>query len=240
MRYDGGHKKHDFITHFLGRYFVYHRFCPEVDIGLGVPRPKIYLTEILGQIRCLSSVDATHDLTVQLRNTAHQQQTWLDGMCGYILKKNSPSCARAGVGIENANNRAMHDSGIFAATVHANNPLLPLAQEDELCDEQASQPFLKSVLVYHHWRQLDLQAGNRQTLAAFHDWLAQLSTGLAGEKLYSELGQQIHITPEADMAPFSQAYLGQIMRLLQNPRQPDQALLTPDKFSRLSSASLTV
>ena len=38
VRYDGGHKGHSYITRTLGEYFDLKPFCPELAIGLGLPR----------------------------------------------------------------------------------------------------------------------------------------------------------------------------------------------------------
>ena len=43
VRYDGGHKGHSYITGTLGNYFEFQPFCPEVAIGLGIPRKPIRL-----------------------------------------------------------------------------------------------------------------------------------------------------------------------------------------------------
>src|SRR3990170_6011748 len=43
VRYDGNHKHDRFVTGTLGKYFEFVPVCPEVAIGLGVPRPPIRL-----------------------------------------------------------------------------------------------------------------------------------------------------------------------------------------------------
>ena len=43
VRYDGGHKGHSYIRQTLGGYFDFQPFCPEVTIGLGIPRKPIRL-----------------------------------------------------------------------------------------------------------------------------------------------------------------------------------------------------
>ncbi len=39
VRYDGGHKRDAFLTDFLGPFVEWVAVCPEVEVGLGVPRP---------------------------------------------------------------------------------------------------------------------------------------------------------------------------------------------------------
>ena len=38
VRYDGGHNGHSYIMRTLDEYFDFKPFCPEVSIGLGIPR----------------------------------------------------------------------------------------------------------------------------------------------------------------------------------------------------------
>jgi uncharacterized protein YbbK (DUF523 family) len=43
VRYDGGHKRDPFLTDTLGSFVEWVPGCPEVEIGLGVPRDTIRL-----------------------------------------------------------------------------------------------------------------------------------------------------------------------------------------------------
>jgi len=43
VRYDGGHKLDRFLTDTLGKYVEYVPVCPEVECGLGIPRPSMRL-----------------------------------------------------------------------------------------------------------------------------------------------------------------------------------------------------
>ncbi|PLT23328.1 DUF523 domain-containing protein, partial [Pseudoalteromonas sp. MelDa3] len=41
VRFDTGHKKSNFCMDELGKHVEYTRFCPEVAVGLPIPRPTI-------------------------------------------------------------------------------------------------------------------------------------------------------------------------------------------------------
>jgi hypothetical protein len=43
VRFDGGHKRSEFLTETLGRFVEFVPVCPELEIGLGVPRESIRL-----------------------------------------------------------------------------------------------------------------------------------------------------------------------------------------------------
>ena len=43
VRFDGGHKRDNFLTEVLGRYVEWVPVCPEVEAGLGTPREAMRL-----------------------------------------------------------------------------------------------------------------------------------------------------------------------------------------------------
>jgi uncharacterized protein YbbK (DUF523 family) len=44
VRYDGRHKRHDWLVDTLGRCVDFEPLCPEVSIDLGIPRVPLHLT----------------------------------------------------------------------------------------------------------------------------------------------------------------------------------------------------
>jgi uncharacterized protein YbbK (DUF523 family) len=65
VRYDGGHKRSDWLTDVFGRYVEWVPVCPEVELGLGTPRAPIRLVEHNGEIRF---VQGENDLTDPMRS----------------------------------------------------------------------------------------------------------------------------------------------------------------------------
>ena len=43
VRFDGGHKQNRYLKDILGDYFTFIPVCPEVAIGMGIPRQPIRL-----------------------------------------------------------------------------------------------------------------------------------------------------------------------------------------------------
>jgi len=65
VRYDGGHKRDPFLTDTLGPFVEWIPMCPEVEIGLGVPRDTIRLVGEAAAPRLV--VDKTgEDLTARI------------------------------------------------------------------------------------------------------------------------------------------------------------------------------
>ena len=74
VRYDGGPKANSHIMGTLAEYFEFRSFCPEIDIGLGVPRTPIRLVrEASHVIRCIAMDDDATDYTDALRACAYGQ-----------------------------------------------------------------------------------------------------------------------------------------------------------------------
>ena len=92
VRYDGNHQRDSYITLTLRKYFEFVPVCPEVAIGLGVPRPPIRLVGNPAAPRAVGVADPTLDVTRKLTVYGQRMARTLDDISGYILKSRSPSC----------------------------------------------------------------------------------------------------------------------------------------------------
>jgi uncharacterized protein YbbK (DUF523 family) len=77
VRYNGGHKRRNLHTENLQDHLQLVSICPEVGIGLGVPRETIHLVEVDGEIRARDSGTQQRDVTDALEAYADRQQTAL-------------------------------------------------------------------------------------------------------------------------------------------------------------------
>src|SRR6185436_4907295 len=93
VRYDGGHKRDAFLTDTFGRFVEWVPVCPEVECGLGTPRESMRLVRVGDAVRLLT-VKTGVDLTDQLTRYARERVAGLasQDLCGFVLKKDSPSC----------------------------------------------------------------------------------------------------------------------------------------------------
>src|SRR6188508_952592 len=116
VRFDGGHKRDRFLTDVLGRFVEWVPVCPEVEVGMGVPRESVRLVRRGGQIRMIaerSGADHTDSMTSWARRRVRQLEAM--ELCGYILKKSSPSCGMERVRIYEANGMPSRAGrGLFA------------------------------------------------------------------------------------------------------------------------------
>lgn len=154
VRYDGGHKYNNIIATSLGNYFEFIPFCPEVEIGMGIPRDPIQLEWINGEVRCVDVNNKHKDMTDKLVECANQQQHWQKEICGYILKKNSPSCGLKHVKLFKHGIAEPVGTGIYAGQLIKNFPELPVIEEDEIENIKLRESFIEQVKAYKSFSEL--------------------------------------------------------------------------------------
>ncbi len=169
VRYNGGHKRDRYLTGTLGQYFEYVPVCPEVEVGLGVPRPTLRLVGDPDAPRMVVPSDG-RDLTEDMSgfSATRVEELRAEGLDGFILKKGSPSCGLFRVKVYN--DKGMPDptgSGLFAAALRAAFPLLPLEEEGRLHDPLLREAFIVRVYCHARWRKLR-EAPSRRALSDFH------------------------------------------------------------------------
>ena len=214
VRFDGGHQRDAYIVGTLGAYFEFHPYCPEVAIGLGVPRPAIQLVKVGNAIRCVGVKDPTLDVTSRLQDYAAQQKDSHAGLCGYILKSNSPSCGMERVKVYTGNQPHRNGFGIYAQEMMRNNPLLPVEEEGRLGDPGLRANFIQRVYVYYRWQQLLAEGLTAQSLMRFH---ARHKLIIMSHADYRELGQLLADLTKDRLLQVAERYILQLMITLKTP-----------------------
>jgi uncharacterized protein YbbK (DUF523 family) len=136
VRYDGGHKRDPFLADTLGRFVEWVPVCPEVEIGLGVPRPAIRLTGRADTPRLVLERSG-EDLTERMRRFSAQRAADLArlGLDGYVLKRASPSCGLFGVRVYGGDGQPGRvGRGLYAEALVRRFPDLPMEEEGRLRD----------------------------------------------------------------------------------------------------------
>jgi len=147
VRYDGDHQYQKAVVD-LQNEFELISFCPEVEIGLGVPRPKIQLVKVNDTTRCLDFDTKQIDYTEALSNCSISQKEWLDKISGYIFKNKSPSCGLSKVKMEQGKQVIANGVGIFSSKIMSVYPELPLIEEEQFQDATLAANFIDSVREY--------------------------------------------------------------------------------------------
>ncbi|MGA1561858.1 MAG: YbgA family protein [Gammaproteobacteria bacterium] len=214
VRYDGAHKRDRYITDQLAQLIDFVPVCPEVEAGLGVPRPTIQLRKIENEIRVVRSDDAAVDVTEQIDAVAEKRAQQLTGeISGFILKKKSPSCGMERVPVAIAQGRPHDRSGIgrFAQTFHRLAPLIPLEEEGRLCDAALRENFLERVYALHRWQQLDLTQPS--SLVEFHARHKFMLMARGGD-WYVRLGRIVAGVTRENMHDRATAYIQHFMQVM--------------------------
>ncbi len=170
VRYNGQTKAPNQHIRRLADHFELRPFCPEMGIGLGVPRPPIHLVGSETAVRVLDVATHTHDYTEQIAGFARTVLDAAPELCGYILVKGSPSCGYERVKRFNdkGHSVASDQRGIFAAALGRLDPLLPLEDDGRLNDPGLRESFVTRAYTYHEWKQITAEGLTAHRLVQFY------------------------------------------------------------------------
>jgi uncharacterized protein YbbK (DUF523 family) len=137
VRYDGGHKRDEFLADVLGPRVHFVKVCPEVEIGMGTPREALRLVSHNGTLRMVTTVTGIdHTDAMNAWAARRVEELTRENLSGYVLKSNSPSCGMNG--------------GLFAEALLRRFPDLPIEEESRLRDPHVRERFLTRVFAYRH------------------------------------------------------------------------------------------
>lgn len=216
VRYDGGHRANSYIMGTLAEHFEFRSFCPEIDIGLGVPRTPIRLArEASHVIRCIATDAAATDYTDALRVCADRQRNWHQNLCGYIFKQDSPSCGMAGVKVWTGAETEFDGIGMYADKTMQNFPSLPCEDEGSLGDTDLRENFIQRVLAMGRWHALHERGISLDRLRKFHN--RHLEILLRHDQGGCEqLGKILTKASDEFLLENARSYLFQFMTVLKN------------------------
>lgn len=170
VRYDGGHAKDAYITDTLGVFFSFVPVCPEVECGMGVPRETLRLQGTPDR-PCMVTTRTGVDHSERMHAWAGQRLDALDreDLCGYIFKKNSPSCGLFRVKVHPDKGPPVYQGmGLFARAFTDRFPRIPVEEEGRLNDPGLRENFIERVFVLKRWREHQRDGRSRAGLVDFH------------------------------------------------------------------------
>lgn len=216
VRHDGGHKRNIYATSTLAEYFIFRSFCPEVAIGMGIPRPAIRLSKINGEIRLVGSKDSELDVTQDMLDWSESAIQNMQDLSGFILKNNSPSCGMERVRVFDGNGVPDRNGiGMFARILMESMPWLPVEEEGRLNDPTLRENFIERVFVYYRWQQL---IKNGLTVASLMDFHQRHKFILLAhdEAEYRLLGPLIASCTKENLQSIADEYLLRMMTMLKS------------------------
>ena len=220
VRFDGGHKRDNYLTGTLSGYFDFIPFCTEAAVGLGIPRQPIRLVRRGEEIRAVGVRTPELDPTDQLAAFAERTARQLGEISGYILKKDSPSCGMERVKIYNDKGMPERKGvGIYAGVLMQRLPLLPVEEEGRLGDAVLRENFIERVFVYHRWQRLVRKGLSAKGLIEFHSDHKFLILSHQ-QKAYRELGRLVANAGGSDLEKLAGEYVAILMNALKRPARP--------------------
>lgn len=193
VRWNGDHKQDRYVREILGNYFEYVPVCPEMEVGMGVPRETVALYGTLEEPKMISKkskIDWTERMNRYLKDRINQLTH--DELSGYIFKSKSPSCgiARVPVFSETDRSKAMHGAGMFANAFIKNFPLVPIEDEGRLNDAKIRENFIVRVFCFNRLQKLFSKGFSKGAVVDFHTRHKFLLLAHSRNH-YSELGKLV-------------------------------------------------
>jgi uncharacterized protein YbgA (DUF1722 family)/uncharacterized protein YbbK (DUF523 family) len=192
VRFDGGHKRSDFLVDIFGPFVEFVPVCPEVEVRLGVPRETLRLVRASAEIRLIGNKSGA-DQTLAMRRYSDRRTVELadDDLSGYVLKKDSPSCGMERVRIYAANGIPARDGrGLYADALMRRFPNLPIEEEGRLNDARLRDNFIERIFAYRRLRTLFAGRWTTGGLVALHT-AHKLQLLAHAPRAYTELGRMV-------------------------------------------------
>lgn len=212
VRHDGGHKHSRFCTQVLSKHFEFHSVCPELEAGMGVPRPAIHLRQYPQGLRLIET-RGTVDHTDAMASVIERVIPTLANLRGYILMAKSPSCGMERIKVHNEQGQVTHRDGrgMFAEALIQAYPLMPVEEEGRLNDDLLRENFIERVFAYDDWLQnVAADKLSPRALIEFHT-RHKFQLLAHSEKIYRQLGPLLGDLKSEPLDVIASRYIGAFM-----------------------------
>jgi uncharacterized protein YbgA (DUF1722 family)/uncharacterized protein YbbK (DUF523 family) len=222
VRFDGQHKRDAFLVEELGRFVEWVPVCPEVEVGMGVPRESVRLVaEADGGPRMVGQRSGA-DWTSRMVALSDKRARALakNGLSGFVLKSKSPSCGMERVKVYAAAEPGAPATrtgvGLFAAALLRELPNLPVEEEGRLTDAALRENFIERVFAYHRLQTLWRGRWTLGQLVGFHTAhkMALLAHSTEGYRKLGKLVAEGKRLPRAELRAEYESGFMATLRLL--------------------------
>jgi uncharacterized protein YbgA (DUF1722 family)/uncharacterized protein YbbK (DUF523 family) len=185
VRHNAEDKRNDWLVDVLGKFVKWVPICPEMEMGLGVPRRTMRLTGkphdpqliVKGTEENLTSLATKTAKTILAKDFAFDS---------YIFKRDSPSCGLERVKIFGKNDSPSRSAvGLFASAVKEKYPLLPMIEEGRLSDIKQRETYLVRLFASVKLKEVQLKTS---ALQLFHQHYKLILMAYAPDA-YQKLGR---------------------------------------------------
>jgi len=143
--------------------------CPEVEIGLGIPRATVRIVRIDGVDHLIQPATG-RDVTGEMTVFANRFLDSLPPVDGFILKGGSPTSGTSGVRVYPSAEKSMaieKTAGFFAREVLKRFSELPIEDELRLNNARIRDHFLAGIFTLAAFREIEVTR-DREALVQFH------------------------------------------------------------------------
>ena len=217
VRWNGGHSRQRYLTDMLGRFVEYVPVCPEVEVGMGVPRPTVRLVREGDELRMIDPKNEV-DWTSSMQRLSRTRSSELadEGLHGFVLKKDSPTCGVFRVRIYTDSGVERNGQGLFATALIQRMPHLPVEEEGRLNDARIRENFVERVFAYRRLNDLFRPRWTLGDVVAFHT-REKLLLRAHDERGYRELGRLVANSKNVPRAAFADDYADRFMAIMRRP-----------------------
>lgn len=216
VRYDGSGKECRVITRQMKERVDFVAACPEMGIGLGLPRPTVRIIENEQGDRLVEGKSGKDHTEAMLAwSEAKAEEIAAENLHGFVLAKGSPSCGMERVKVYKDGGPSHRSrDGFFAAALKARMPWLPLEEDGRLNDPHLGAHFFGRVRAVRRLRLLfELGEWSRNDVVEFHSrekfFLLSHST-----EIYRELGRLVGALGELSAEEFATQYQDAYLRCI--------------------------
>ncbi len=211
VRWNGGHSRQRYLTDILGPFVEYVPVCPEVEVGMGVPRPTVRLVRQGDTIRMIDPKNEV-DWTSSMNRLSLTRASELAGenLSGFVLKKDSPTCGAFRVRVYTDTGVARNGRGLFADALIRRLPNLPVEEEGRLNDARIRENFVERIFAYRRVKDLFRPRWTIGDVVAFHT-REKLLLRAHDEPGYRELGKLVAEAKSVPRAAFADDYADRFM-----------------------------
>ncbi|PMO55203.1 hypothetical protein BCT07_15745 [Vibrio breoganii] len=217
VRFDSGHKISKFVTKELAPFFDFVPVCPEVGMGMSVPRPTIRLVTNEERIALVETKDASKDYTDGMLTYSNNKVEELKGqeLCGYIVCAKSPTCGMERVKVYSKGGAAKEGIGMYTEILMKEMPWLPVEEDGRLNDPVLKENFISRVFGLRDFYDCMGDQPTSGKIVAFHSRY-KLTLMAHHPNSYKELGQLVARVADYEPEEFYQLYRLKFMDALTN------------------------
>ena len=144
-RYDGQIINNKYIKK-LKKFIDFNPVCPEVEIGMGIPRKPIHIEKNNNKVKLYQS-ETGIDFSSKMNTFSKDYISNINNIVGFILKSSSPSCAISSAKIFGKKKIAPIGvgPGFFASKIIKKFPNHPKEEEKRLNNQILREQFFTSI-----------------------------------------------------------------------------------------------